>query len=91
MIRVTGTLHCPDAAARDALDAHLAEHVRLSRAEPGCLHFEIVPTSDPLVLAVDEGYRDADAFAAHKARAAASAWAAATGAVRRALEVRDEA
>ncbi|MGA1275513.1 MAG: putative quinol monooxygenase [Gemmobacter sp.] len=70
MIRVTGTLHCPDAAARDALEAHLAEHVRLSRAEPGCLHFEIVPTSDPLVLAVDEGYRDADAFAAHKARAA---------------------
>ena len=89
MIRVTGTLHCPDAEARADVLAHLAAHVALSRAEPGCLHFAIEPTADPLVFAVDESYRDADAFSAHKARAAASAWAAATRAVRRALDVRE--
>jgi len=89
MIRVIGTLHCPDAETRAAVLAHLAAHVAQSRAEPGCLHFAIAPTADPLVFDVDESYRDADAFAAHKARTAASAWAAATRAARRALEVRD--
>ena len=74
-IRITGRLICP----RDELDAvraGLAEHVRLSRAEPGCLAFEIAEDpNEPGVFHVAETFRDAAAFEAHRARAAASDWA----------------
>jgi quinol monooxygenase YgiN len=78
MIRVTGTLTCATAAQADTVRAFLPEHVRLSRAEPGCLSFNVDPTEDPLVWRLDESFVDSAAFQAHQTRTRASAWFKAT-------------
>lgn len=77
MIRLTGTLTCARGeagAVRDALPAHVA----LSRAEPGCLSFDVTETA-PGVFAVSETFTDRAAFDAHQARTRASKWWQATG------------
>ncbi len=80
---LSGELICTtkDEAARVA--QHLGEHIRLTRAEPGCLSFTVEPTADPLVWAIAESFTDATAFAAHQVRAAASLWARETAGIRR--------
>ena len=65
MILVTGSVHAkPD--TRDRVLAISLEHVRRSRAEPGCLlhsvHFD---AEDPLHLVFVEHWADADALRAH--------------------------
>ena len=57
---------------------YLPDHIRLSRAEPGCLKFEVSQGDDPLVWHLEEAFFDATAFAAHQARTAATIWATKT-------------
>lgn len=83
MIRIRGELVCADAAESDAVVRHLPEHAARTRAEPGCLAFEVAPTADPLVWRVDELFRDDDAVDAHRERLAGSAWARATAGIER--------
>ncbi|WP_238991834.1 putative quinol monooxygenase [Gemmobacter caeruleus] len=58
--------------------AHVADHIALTRAEPGCLSFDIAETDDPMTFEVMESFRDRAAFDAHQARTRDSAWFAAT-------------
>lgn len=83
MITLSGTLTCADAAEAALVRAHLPEHIRLTRAEPGCLSFAVIATDDPLVWRVEETFQDRAAFAAHQARSRASAWHGATADIRR--------
>lgn len=69
---------------------YLNDHIRLSRAEPGCLRFEVVQTSDPLIWQVDETFVDQAAFDAHQTRTKASPWYAATAHIARAFQMRAE-
>lgn len=78
MIRLRGQLRCMTDAERAAVLAHRAEHVRLTRAEPACLSFDIAETDDPMTFEVMEAFRDREGFAAHQARTRESAWFAAT-------------
>lgn len=78
MIRVTGTLACTTADQAETVRRMLPDHIRLSRAEPGCLAFNVDPTDDPLVWRLDETFADQAAFAAHQSRTRASAWFSAT-------------
>lgn len=79
LVALHGRLICRDAAQMMlALDL-LPEHARLSRAEPGCLRFEITQDDDPLIWTLDEIFADEDAFAAHQARATDSAWGRRSG------------
>jgi quinol monooxygenase YgiN len=78
MIRVTGTLTCKNAEEADIVRAYLPDHIRLSRAEAGCLSFNVDPTHDPLVWRLDETFVDRAAFDAHQARTRASVWFKAT-------------
>jgi quinol monooxygenase YgiN len=65
----------PAAEQRPLLDRHL----RLTRAEPGCLAFPVTPVSGhPERLGVAERSRDRDTFEAPRHRSAASAWGEAT-------------
>lgn len=57
--------------------AALQEHVRLTRAEPGCRAFAVTE-QDGGVFEVSESFDDRAAFEAHQARLKGSAWAAAT-------------
>ena len=74
MITLTGTLTCLTPDDLVIVQTYLPDHVTLSRAEPGCLRFEVTQTADPLVWQLDETYVDPAAFDAHQARNRASVW-----------------
>ncbi|CAD6010530.1 putative quinol monooxygenase [Agreia sp. COWG] len=82
-IRLTGRLICADSdEARIVLD-HLPVHVALTRAETGCLSFDVSQTTDPLVWQVDELFENEAAFTAHQNRVADSDWGRATAGITR--------
>ncbi|WP_424833510.1 putative quinol monooxygenase [Ruegeria sp.] len=55
--------------------AALPDHVALTRAEPGCLSFEVVEDADiPGRFNVSEVFENRAAFDAHQARTKASEW-----------------
>lgn len=83
VIRLTGQLICADEGQAALVAAHLPEHIRLTRAEPGCLSFEVRQSVDPLVWEVAEVFSDRTAFEAHQERTAASAWGQATKGIER--------
>ncbi len=82
-VTLKGHLRCANAAEADRVRAALDEHIRLTRAEPGCLSFEVSATADPLVWAVAEEFTGSAAFEAHQERAAASDWAIETKGIAR--------
>nr|WP_253913344.1 antibiotic biosynthesis monooxygenase [Pseudoruegeria sp. HB172150] len=84
---MTGFLRCADEAEAARVQKFLPEHIRLTRAEPGCLSFDVTETQDPLVWSVAERFLDRAAFDAHQARAGASAWAEATKGIARDYEI----
>lgn len=83
-MRLTGFLRCRTAEEADRVAPHLDEHIRLTRAEPGCLSFEVVRSAaDPACFAVSETYVDAAALEAHRVRAAGTVWATVTAGIPR--------
>ena len=86
-VSLTGLLICDSPERARIVVEHLPLHVELTRAEPGCLSFEVAQTEDPLVWQVDELFQDAASFAAHQQRVAASEWGRATAGIERRYEV----
>lgn len=80
---LSGRLICVTAAEAARVKVSLPEHIRLTRAEPGCLSFEVTPTGDPLVWSIEEAFADRTAFGAHQTRTGASTWAAETAGIAR--------
>lgn len=81
-ISVTGLLVCATEAEAEVVRVHLPKHIDLTRAEPGCLSFEVDPT-DALTWRVSERFVDEASFTAHQARTRASAWGIATTTIER--------
>lgn len=82
-ILLTGTLTCAPDEVESVL-ALMSDHIRHSRAEPGCLAFEL--WQDELTTTqfhVNEVFRDAAAFEAHQSRSRASDWGRVTAHMRR--------
>lgn len=86
-IALKGTLRCADTGQLMAMLLHVSSQVSATRAEPGCLHFDISQTGDPLVWRIEALFRDAAALEAHRVRTAASAWAGAMGGICREIRV----
>lgn len=87
---LSGFLVCRSLEEADRVAALLPEHVRLTRAEPGCLRFEVWRShADPCRFAVTERFRDRAAFEAHQARTAATIWARATRGIPRDYVIHD--
>jgi len=82
-VSLTGVLRCASDAQVAAVRRHLPEHVRLTRAEPGCLFFAVTESDDPRLWRVEERFRDAAAFQAHQTRTRASLWARETADIAR--------
>ncbi|MEM8653894.1 MAG: antibiotic biosynthesis monooxygenase [Pseudomonadota bacterium] len=82
-VTLDGVLRCASEEEAARVRAALPDHLRLTRAEPGCLRFDVDPTDDPLVWSVSEEFTDPGAFEAHRARAATSDWARATAGIER--------
>lgn len=75
MIGLTGHLFCSDAAQMMTALSLLPDHVRSSREEPGCLHFDLTQDrDDPSIWHLSELFADADALAAHADRSRTSPW-----------------
>ena len=82
-----GHRRCASPAEVELIKRHLPLHLRLTRAEPGCLAFDVRPTADPLVWRVEERFRDRAAFDAHQRRTRASDWGAATAGIERRYQI----
>lgn len=89
MMRLRGQLVCATDDEVQAVRVHYQEHIRLSRAEPGCLTFDIAPTDDPMVWEVMEAFRTRDDFDAHQARTRESRWFEATRGILRDFRVEE--
>lgn len=77
-IRLSGNLVCATEEEAKRVREHLPEHTLLTRAEPGCIAFDVAPTDDPLTWSVNEQFEDRDAFDAHQERVKSSEWGRAT-------------
>lgn len=86
-IHLTGRLICRDDAEAATVERHLPDHVARTRAEPGCLRFEVHPTTEPGTWSVEELFADETAFAEHQRNVAASAWGKATVGIERRYEI----
>ncbi len=86
MIHLAGRLICKDEAEAALVAAHLPRHIELSRAEVGCLSFD-VPQVAPLIWEVRESFTDRAAFDAHQTRTKASDWFHQTAAIAREYEI----
>ncbi|OFI37190.1 antibiotic biosynthesis monooxygenase [Arthrobacter sp. SW1] len=82
-VTLSGELVCHTAVEAETVARYLPLHLELTRAEEGCLSFEVTRTSDPLVWRVEERFRDAEAFTGHQERVAASEWGRATAGIER--------
>lgn len=82
-IELAGRLICEDHDEVAIVNRYLPRHIELTRAEVGCLHFEVVQTEDPLVWSVAERFADQPAFDAHQARVRVSDWGCATAGISR--------
>ena len=83
MLILSGRLICADAEEAERVRAHLPDHIRLTRAETGCLSFEVTQSPDPLIWTVEERFTSRAAFEAHQMRVAASDWGRATRGIKR--------
>jgi quinol monooxygenase YgiN len=78
---------CASGEEAEVVAAHLPRHLDLTRAEDGCLSFEVTRTGDPLIWRVEERFRDVAAFRAHQAHVAASEWGRMTAGIERRYSV----
>ena len=67
---------------------HPPQHIALTRAEPGCLAFDVVASAVTGVWDVAERFADEASFRAHQERVSASEWGAATAGIERRYTVR---
>jgi quinol monooxygenase YgiN len=77
----------PDRIA--AVSQALPDHITLTRAELGCLAFDVIPGPDGR-FQVSEVFVDQAAFEAHQARAGNSTWADVTAGLSRHYSIRTE-
>lgn len=76
-LTLAGRLICANMAEADIVRAHLPEHIRLTRAEPGCELFEVTPEGPEqtaTVWTLHERFASRADFDAHQARTKASHW-----------------
>jgi len=74
-VYLDGLLVIKTAAEHAVVDLYLDDHIALTRAEPGCLKFEV--TEDPNdrnKYHVSEIFDSEEAFEAHQTRAKTSEW-----------------
>ncbi len=87
IVSLTGRLICSSQSEADTVNELLPVHVQLTRAEAGCLSFQVTPTEDPWIWTVAEQFTDLQAFEAHQLRVRASAWGQETAGIKREYRV----
>ena len=73
-VRLTGTITIPVAQHGQVLPL-LNDHIMQTRAEAGCLHFDVTQDAEtPELFHVSELFTDEAAFSAHQENGAARPW-----------------
>jgi quinol monooxygenase YgiN len=85
---LSGQLVCSDQDQAAIVARFLPLHIELTRAEQGCLSFDVSLTDDPWVWQVDEQFQDAASFRAHQQRVAESGWGRVTASSNRRYEIK---
>lgn len=86
-INLNGKLICQNDAEIKIVAEFLNRHVELTRAELGCISFDVHQTEDPHIFDVTECFQNAEAFAFHQARVKVSEWGHATVGIKRRYSV----
>ncbi|EAR08376.1 hypothetical protein MED297_16589 [Reinekea blandensis MED297] len=86
-VQLTGYIDVPENLLNEVLQA-LPDHVHNTRAEPGCLAFNVTQQTDrPTRFDVTEQFIDRQAFESHQQRVRLSDWGRLTVDVERYYEV----
>ncbi|MBF9035900.1 antibiotic biosynthesis monooxygenase [Rhodobacterales bacterium HKCCE2091] len=85
-----GRLICASDEEARIVEEHLPEHIRLTRAEDGCISFDVRPGEAERTWEVRERFADQESFEAHQERTRNSAWGRATAGIDRDYAVRVE-
>ncbi|MGH3651794.1 putative quinol monooxygenase [Glutamicibacter sp.] len=88
IVILEGRLLCKDAAEAELVEKLLPKHIRLTKAERGCISFSVTQTEDPWVWLVHEEFDGSAAFEAHQQRAAKSKWGQATSGLQRIYRIK---
>lgn len=89
-VKLNGFLVCRSLEEADRVAVMLPEHIRLTRAELGCVRFEVWRSqADPVRFAVHELFTSRETFAQHQARTADSPWGVSTRNIPRDYRVTD--
>jgi len=84
---LSGQLDVPDEDIA-MVEAHLPVHIRLSRAEDGCVSFDVyVDSTNPNRYVVEEEFATQVSFDAHQARVKASEWGRVTAHLKRQYKI----
>lgn len=87
-IYLNGHIDVP-ADRRDAVAQALPHHIALTRAEPGCLSFDVTPSEDIAGrYLVSEVFSDQASFDAHQQRTKSSSWFTVTQGIPRDYTIR---
>ncbi len=87
MIKLTGYIDVPADRLR-AVTAALPDHIALTRAEPGCLSFEVTPDESlEGRFLVAETFVDQVSFDGHQTRTKTSPWAQVTDGIARSYHI----
>jgi len=89
-VRLSGFLRCELAEDVEIIKRHLPDHARMTRAESGCVAFEVTQTADPMVWRVTEQFADRAAFDFHQRRTRDSEWFTATSHIPRDYEIPEQ-
>lgn len=82
-VELRGRLVCTSEREAATVVSELPLHTELTRAEPGCEHFVVERTDDPLVWSVSERFVNREAFDAHQEHVRISNWGQATAGIER--------
>ncbi|MEO1919544.1 MAG: putative quinol monooxygenase [Paracoccaceae bacterium] len=87
-VTLSGYLDVPDADIA-IVEKHLSIHILLSRAEYGCISFDVRPDpNNSNRYLVDEEFTTQAAFDAHQTRTKASEWGTATAHLHRKFSIK---
>ena len=89
LLQLTGQLICRTSEERRAVLTHMADHIRRTLREPGCLYLHISQSPDPMVWNVSEGFAGQQALDFHQMRMARSKWMQATKRIKRDYQIKE--
>ncbi|MGO3796593.1 MAG: putative quinol monooxygenase [Pauljensenia sp.] len=82
-VHLTGELVCSSEREAALVEEYLPAHIALTRAELGCLSFEVTRIGESMIWRVEERFHSEAAFRVHQERVTSSEWGRKTAGITR--------